>query len=966
MQQAHGVQGAALVGGSGGKSLGAAHVRRALVLAGLAALTLIALGALVRGGNPAPAPIHESPGSSSTDIRGKLPLSFVPNRGQADSHVRYHTYGAGFSAFFSEEKVTFAFIEGKRGYALELHFLGANPSPQLEAQRLGNGKVHYLTGSEHHTNLPTYQQLTFKDLWPGIDMAFRGSGGRLKYEFRLRPGANPHDIRLAYVGADLSLSGAGDLLVRTPLGTMTDTRPRSYQQAGGRKVPVDGRFSVSRSGRSYGFEIGRYDTRRPLVIDPGLAYSTFLGGGSADQGSAIAVDGAGSAYVTGLAVSADFPTSAGAFDTTHNGGSFDAIVIKLNASGSELEYATFLGGSADDYGQGIGIDGSGHIYVGGFTGSNDFPTTAQAYDRSYNGSRDVFIAKLSQSGSALEYSTYLGGSGTENDLGIGNFTVDSQGYAYATGLTGSSDFPATAGADDATFNGGEDAYVARLDVSGSALVYSTFLGGADFDRGYGVATDGSGSAYVTGLTTSADFPTTAGAYDTTLGGLGDAFVTKLSPSGSTLAYSTYLGGDEGPRCFTDHGEAIAVDHQGSAYVTGLTDQADFPTTVGAYDTALGGFGDAFVTKLNPAGSALAYSTFLGGSGCEQENGRGIAVDDQGRAYVAGETDSADFPTTAGAFDASFNGQYDDAFLSKLNPSGSDLAYSSYLGGTTVDRGRGVAIDGRGHAHVTGFTLSADFPTSAGAYDTTHNGSNDVFVTKLQTVGPPVTLVLSPGTATNTVDDKHCVTATSHDATGTPTPDITVRFSVTGSVNTSGSQTTHSNGQATFCYTGPALPGSDAISAYADTNNSSTQDLGEPSDTATKTWTLPTNVTPCVITITNGGWIVTDDLDRANFGGNAKETASGADSGQENYLDHGPAEPMDVHSLNVLAITCDSSLTQATIFGQATIDGAGSHTYRIDVQDNGEPGKGTDRYRIRLDNGYDSGDHVLRGGNVQIH
>jgi hypothetical protein len=231
---------------------------------------------------------------------------------------------------------------------------------------------------------------------------------------------------------------------------------------------------------------------------------------------------------------------------------------------------------------------------------------------------------------------------------------------------------------------------------------------------------------------------------------------------------------------------------------------------------------------------------------------------------------------------------------------------------------------------------------------------------------PATLTLSPKVSSNPVDSQHCVTAKVEGASGTPIAGVTVRFSVSGSVTTSGSDITDANGEATFCYQGPALPGPDAISAYADTDDSNTQDAGEPSDTATKTWTLPSNVTPCVIKITNGGWIVTDDADRANFGGNAKETSTGTDSGHESYLDHGPAEPMDVHSLNVQAITCNSTLTQATIFGQATIDGSGSHTYRIDVQDNGEPGKGTDHYRIRLDTGYDSGDHVLRGGNVQIH
>jgi hypothetical protein len=257
-------------------------------------------------------------------------------------------------------------------------------------------------------------------------------------------------------------------------------------------------------------------------------------------------------------------------------------------------------------------------------------------------------------------------------------------------------------------------------------------------------------------------------------------------------------------------------------------------------------------------------------------------------------------------------------------------------------------------------------------DTNTNGTDDGAsepddtAAKTYVAGDPATLTLAPKTATNPVDSQHCVTATNQDAYGNPTPGITDRFSVTGSVTTSGSQTTDANGQAQFCYTGPALPGSDVIKAYADTNTNNTQDPGEPSDTAAKTWTLPSNVTPCVIKITNGGWIITDDGDRGSFGGNAKESSTGVDTGQEEYQDHGPAEPLNAHSLNVLAITCNATLTKASIFGQMRINGTGSHYYRIDVEDNGEPGKGKDHYRIRLDTGYDSGDHILRGGNVQIH
>jgi hypothetical protein len=382
--------------------------------------------------------------------------------------------------------------------------------------------------------------------------------------------------------------------------------------------------------------------------------------------------------------------------------------------------------------------------------------------------------------------------------------------------------------------------------------------------------------------------------------------------------------------------------------------------VGAFDTSLGGSDDAFVAKLSATGSSLAYSTYLGGS----SNDTGvIAVDAAGSAYVTGFTQSSDFPTV-GAFDTSLGGGA-DAFVAKLSASGSSLAYSSYLGGSSFDGGGGIAVDAAGNAYVTGFTSSANFPT-VGAFDTSLGGGFDAFVAKIAPSGAPTTLTLAPKTATNPVDTQHCVTATVKDALGTPVPGVTVRFSVTGSVTASGSRTTNSNGRARFCYTGPALPGQDLIRAYADTNKSNTQNLGEPSDTATKTWVLPSGTALCVVKITNGGWIVANNGDRASFGGVAKESSSLEASGNEQYQDHGPAEPINVHSSAVQALTCAKNRTQGTIFGTATINGSGVHNFRIDVQDLGEPGTGRDHYRIRLDTGYDSGDHILRGGNVQIH
>jgi hypothetical protein len=693
------------------------------------------------------------------------------------------------------------------------------------------------------------------------------------------------------------------------------------------------------------------------VIDPGLVYSTYLGGASDDLGFGIAVDAAGSAYVAGLTVSTDFPTTTGGFDTTNE--PFDAFVTKVNSTGSALVYSTYLGGIGFDQGLGIAVDAASNAYVTGETSATNFPTTPGAFDTSFNGGSDVFVTKLNAAGSDLVYSTYLGGSGPFGDEGRG-IAVDVAGNAYVTGFTTSTDFPTTTGAFDMTFNGNADAFVTKVNSTGSALVYSTYLGGTSDELGNGIAVDLARNAYVTGVTTSTNFPTTLGTFDATFSGSRDAFVTKLNTTGSApLLYSTYLGGT-----FFDQGLGIAVDAAGNAYVTGETSSSDFPTTLGAFDTTHNVSVDAFVTKLNATGSApLLYSTYLGGS--SGDGGNGIAVDAAGNAYVTGSTQSTDFPTTPGAFDTTFNGG-PDAFVTKLNATGSaPLLYSTYLGGIPVDVGSGIAVDAAGDAYVTGFTQSTNFPTTPGAFDTTFNGTNDAFVTKIEIVGLPATLTLDPPTATNDVETQHCVTATVEDAGGNPVPDVTVRFTVTGSVNTSGSATTDANGQATFCYQGPLLPGMDVITAFADTDNDNTQDAGEPMGAATKTWMLPVTTPLCEITITNGGRITALNDDRATFGGNAKSDAAGNTQGQEEYQDHGPAQPLNVHSINVLAIVCDGLGQEASIYGQATIGGAGSFFYRIKVKDLGDPGVGQDTYWILLQSGYNSGEQVLEGGNVQI-
>jgi hypothetical protein len=919
-------------------------------------------------------PAADRPDSASrvqvSKTYGRLPLQFEANEGQTDERVKFLARGPGHAVFLTPTETVLVLTKPSRrgppglehapnaaGIVLRMAVLGANPGAVITGRKQLPGKVHYFIGNEltrWRSNVRTYARVHYQDIYPGIDLVYYGNERQLEYDFVVRAGANPRSIVLDFEGVQrLEVDAQGDLVLHTAAGEIRQRKPVMYQEAADGRRPVSGGYVLGGTRRA-GFQIDDYDTTRPLIIDPVLVYSTYLGGSGSDQGAAIAVDAAGNAYVTGSTQSANFPTAAGAFDTTFNGLP-DAFVTKLDPSGSALVYSTYLGGSDSDQGAAISVDGAGNAYVTGFTRSFNFPVIPGAFDTTYNGAGDVFVTKLNPTGSALVYSTYLGGSDTETGLGI---ATDVAGNAYVTGVTLSLKFPVTPGAFATTSNGGLDAFVTKLNPTGSALVYSTYLGGNGIDRGFAIALDVAGNAYVTGFTGSPNFPVTLGAFDTTYNGGGDVFVTKFNPIGSGLVYSTYLGG-----LGNDEGRGIAVDGGGNAYVTGGTNSANFPTTPGAFDTTFnGGSFDAFVTKLNPIGSGLVYSTYLGGSGTDQ--GFAIAVDAAGDAYVTGATNSANFPTTVGAVDTTFNGDSFDAFVTKLAPTGSALVYSTYLGGSGNDQGFGIALDLAGNAYVTGFTTSSDFPTTPGAFDTTFNGLVDAFIVKIADVGPPATLTLDPSAATNPVDSQHCVTATVRDAAGTPVPNVLVHFTVTGSVSASGSATTDANGQAMFCYFGPPLPGADAITAYADTNKNSVQDPGEPSGAATKTWVLPITTPLCDITITNGGWITAANGDRASFGGNAQSSETGETQGQQEYQDHGPAQPLNVHSISVLAIVCEGTM-EASIYGQATIDGSGSFFYRIRVTDMGEPGVGTDTYWILLGNGYDSGEQPLEGGNVQI-
>jgi hypothetical protein len=774
-----------------------------------------------------------------------------------DQRVRYSARTAGASFYFNSDRAVFAFTKGKKGHALQLTFPGANPSAVPTGAQLGTGTVNYLIGGDAtrwHTGLPTYGEIVYRDLWPGIDLAFRGEKGELKYEFRVAPGVDPDNIRLAYRGISrLSIGEGGDLRIHTTLGIIHDSQPVSYQEINGERVAVTSRYTLA--GKSYGFATGSYDRTQPLIIDPGLDYSTYLGGSGSEQAWDIAVDASGSAYVTGDTFeSPNFPTTVGAFDASPSpavpGGTYETFVTKFDSSGA-MVYSTYLGSSGHlSPPSGIAVDNSGSAYVVGGTGpSSDFPTTPGAFDVTPNGNNDAFVIKLNPSGSALEYSTFLGGANDESAFDI---AVDATGSAYLTGRTGSLDFPTTSGAFDTSANGHSDAFVTKLNPAGNALEYSTYLGGnGGGTSGIAIAINASGNAYVTGVTTAL-FPITPGAFDPTRAGTDEGFVTKLNPTGTALEFSTYLGGE-----FDDQGNAIAVDSSGNAYVTGSTSSRDFPTTACALDRTRGGTLDAFVTKLNPTGTAFEYSTYLGGAmnipgpggsvTITGEIGNGIVVDASGSAVVTGGASTPDFPVTADAFDSTVNAG--DVFVTRLSASGNFITYSTFLGGSDNEHAIDIARDSMGAIYVTGSTSSPDFPVTPGAFDITYNQGNlpfkstDVFVTKM-TLPPvpaelaaiPNTVQLTPLSGQNPAGASATVTASVGNVVGNPLPNVIVHFSVTGSRIVSGSCMTGADGQCAFSYQGPSFNGSDSISGFVDTNNDGLKAPCEPSAIVTNTWT----------------------------------------------------------------------------------------------------------------------------------
>ena len=712
-----------------------------LCLMGLCAPTLKAEAA---SGVPTRTEASSSAGQWASYSR--LPLSFELNQGQTDPQVKFLAREPGYTVFLASDEAvltlqpsaTASAGKGEKPAVVRLKLVGAERSARVSGERELPGRSNYFVGNDPqrwHTNIPTYAQVHYRSVYRGIDLVYYGRQGQLEYDFVVAPGAAARAIGLEIVGAEgvhrgpLRIDPKGDLVIATDGGEVRFHQPKAYQTEGRLRRQVGARYRLRGKGE-VGLEVAEYDRRRPLIIDPVLSYSTYLGGTGGDVANGIAVDASGYPYITGITNSSDFPTLGA--QKAANSGNGDAFVVKLNTTGNALVYSTYLGGSGQDTATGLAV-AAGDAYIVGTTTSANFPITANAFQPTYGGNSDAFITHLNSAGSQLVYSSYLGGRDADFGQAV---AVDSSGNAYLTGATQSSDFPLLNPLQP-TKGGGSDVFVTKVNFSGTGLLYSTYLGGAQADVGQAIKVDSSGSAYITGYTFSSDFPI-ENPYQGSTAGAPDAFVAKLNAAGSALVFSTYLGGSG-----DDRGLGIALDISGNVYVAGVSQSTDFPTTVTAFQGANRGERDAFISKLSPAGSNLVYSTLLGGAGADQANA--IAVDSSGNAFVTGFTQSSDFPTytpvqaVLGISGGSFCGPNPcaDAFVSQINSSGGALNYSTYLGGSGADFGQAIALDSSGVPYVAGSTASTNFPAIAGAYQASLAGvAGNAFVAKIDPAARP--------------------------------------------------------------------------------------------------------------------------------------------------------------------------------------------------------------------------------------
>jgi hypothetical protein len=661
---------------------------------------------------------------------------FTENKGQLGQGAgAYYCQGSPLSVAFGTGWVAYDLQgEGDEGVMFRLTFEGANtvepvgvnPLPHRNNYFIGNDPEGWVTGARN------YREVLYSGLYDGIDLRYHLSDDMLKYDFLLEPGTDASLISINYDGVEaLSIDdGNGALLIATSVGSIRDEAPVAFQDGPGGRTAIPAAFRYI-DGTTIRIEVDEYDRELPMIIDPGIIFSTYLGGSDFDGNHDMYVDAIGDVYIVGRTRSGDFPTTAGSYMTSVMNGSQEGYVIKFKSDGSEALYSTFLGGSWQDTVNSIDVDSSGNACLVGLTVSDDFPISAGAVQDTLAvpGSWDLFITMLNETGSSIVYSTYLGGRGLDQNNGV---HLDDQGNIYLSGLTEARDFPMVTGSFDTSHNGGgEDIYVSKLNPNATKLLYSTYIGGsgretniAYVDISEGFYVDSAGCVYIVGRTTSGNFPTTPSAYSRTLNGEADGFVVKVNASGSRLDYSSYLGGSG-----ADSIHDLSVDDVGNVYMVGTTGSTDFPTSTGAYDTTLSGEYDGFVAKMNAALSRLQYSTLIGGN--DNDNLRSIEVTEMGTVFVTGYTLSTDFPTTFDAIDDTHNGTV-EGIIFNISSDGKELKYSTYIGGSHNDRGHNI----RYHSPfitVSGWTKSTDYPTSPEAFDKSYDGDWDGFLTRIEII-----------------------------------------------------------------------------------------------------------------------------------------------------------------------------------------------------------------------------------------
>ncbi len=664
-----------------------------------------------------------------------VPLVFVANAGQLEIATRFQARIPGLRANFRSDGFQLVFdgppaaSDESEGAAVSIAFEGTSRRTRIEGGTPSRARVNYLHGARDTwlVDVPTYEGIAYRDLYPGIELAVYERHGLLEYDLVLEAGADLEQVVLSAPGAELD--AVGDLVWSTAQGNLRQSAPTTFQvHRDGTQEELASRYERLADGR-FGFRIDGRSPELACVIDPVLSYSTYVGGSNVDEAHSVALDGSGAMYVTGWSRSGDFPVEASAVDRRAD--SDEAVVFKLDPGGRGLEYATFIGGGRSDKGQGIAVNEAGEAYVCGLTKSTDFPVTAGAFRDVKNLGMDAFVLKLAADGRSLLWSTFLGGGGEDvaNDIAL-----DEAGCVYLCGTTRSRDYPITWNAFQWEAGGERDAFVTKFEPDGSALVWSSYLGGRRHDEAFALAVDRTGCAYVTGETHSVDFPTTAGALDDSKNDF-DAFVTKVHSTGRSLVFSTYLGGRG-----RESGKGIAVNKKREVFVCGFTTSDDFPATPGAFQEVGAPGMDGFVAKLAKSGEALVYATYVSGS--EQDGCTDLGLDAWELPWVSGITLSDDLPVTEDALEPKRNGMK-DGFVVSFDETGSELAFGTFLGGSGDDHATAICVEpSTGFSGVVGFARDG-LATDESSFAPRNSGLADGFVIRLDHGICPTPAVVRP-------------------------------------------------------------------------------------------------------------------------------------------------------------------------------------------------------------------------------